>query len=173
MGTRNVTMITLGTKKKLAKYCQWDGCPSGQGQKIVEFIANEMDLEKFKTEVSKLKFISAKALDKLWKEEVQAEGDFVTMEQAKVFSDKYPHLHRDLGGDILPLIQNGEVDRTFNEIKFLEDGLFCEWAYDVDLDTETLYIYQHGTELYGKLPFKNIEHKFGLLLNKYAKECEA
>lgn len=63
------------------------------------------------------------------------------MEQSAVFQKKHPEWSRDTGAGILPLIM--EMDKLYlqNSIEFAGDGLFCEWAYVIDLDAEVFEVY--------------------------------
>lgn len=97
MGTRNLTMVKLNNKTKVAQYCQWDGYPTGVGSDIADFIQKELirnnRLDEFKNKVDKLKWMSSKEADKLW-------------EMAKNKKKQCPELHRDTGPNILNLILN-------------------------------------------------------------------
>lgn len=123
MGTRNLIAVVLDGEFKVAQYCQWDGYLSGQGNGILEFLNNEsFDLEIFKDQLRKCVFLQ--------------EG------QELEFS---PYTSRDTGSDILSLIY---TERELNQIelidisKFAADGLFCEFAYVLDLDNEILEVYE-------------------------------
>ncbi|KAK4893018.1 hypothetical protein LTR27_008555 [Elasticomyces elasticus] len=53
-----------------------------------------------------------------------------------------PSVHRDTSAWILHLVADAtEPVPIVKETKFIADTLFCEWAYVVDLDTETLEVY--------------------------------
>lgn len=46
---------------------------------------------------------------------------------------------------------------------FIDDKIFCEWGYIIDLDAERLEIYRYGRNLSGKMTFDFIkEHDFTL-----------
>lgn len=175
MGTRNLTIVKQGGKVKVAQYCQWDGYPTGQGKTLAKFIQEKLDLRKLKSKLSKIKFVTDKFVSDKW-ESVGAEGDFVSMEQSDAFKRKYPYLHRDIGADVLEIIQDGtyslrvhnkdfttkivkikniEVDGLVNSISFLKDTLFCEYAYEVDLDKKTVKVYCGSTKPYKTYTFKS------------------
>ena len=175
MGTRNLTIVRLGGKVKVAQYCQWDGYPAGQGTVIANFLQNKLNLRKLKSKVSKLKFISDKEVGKLWETVGADESGMVSMDISKNFKTKYPYLHRDIGGHILEIIQDGsyevnnytsdfkqfkvpitgiEVIGLKNEINFLKDDTFCEYAYELDLDKKIVKVYAGETK-----PFKTFKFK--------------
>ena len=47
MGTRNLTCIVKDGQYQVAKYCQWDGYPEGQGLKILKYLRS-LNLDKLK-----------------------------------------------------------------------------------------------------------------------------
>jgi len=141
MGTRNLTCVMLNGKYRVAQYCQWDGYPSGQGKTILEFL-KVMDKEKFIENLKQTGFITEEAHKKLW-EDFGADGSgMVSIAVADKFKEVHPQLNRDMGGDVLEFIQNANAPVTLaNQIEFAQDGLFCEWAYVVDLDKNVLEVY--------------------------------
>lgn len=123
MGTRNSTLVKLNGELKVAQYGQCDGYPTGQGKTIQEFL-KEVDLDKFKQEVAKLRTI--------------------TDEEAKIVEDdpkwtqNYPYLSRDAGAGVLKMIADGQVKFLVLDPDFKDDELFCEYWYELDLDKETI-----------------------------------
>ena len=168
MGTRNLTIVKQYGKVKVAKYCQWDGYPSGQGQTIRAFITNKLDLPLFKRQVKKLKSLSVKAVNDLWEEcGADPKSAFTSMDIADKFKAKYPHLHRDMGGDILEAIQDGKVEGTFKELAF-KTAWDCEWVYELDVDKETLAVYKNGTsDADYVIPFATINEGFDKVIKDH------
>jgi len=141
MGTRNLTCVMLNGEYRVAQYGQWDGYPSGQGKIILEFL-KRMDKEKFIENLKQSFFITTEEQKALWKEFGADDSDMVTMEVSKKFNKVHPQLSRDMGGAILEFIQDAtEPVQLADQIEFATDGLFCEWAYVVDLDKNTLEVY--------------------------------
>lgn len=141
MGTRHLIAVQYNGKYKVAQYGQWDGYPSGQGAKVLEFLGS-VDLGEFKNKVKSLRWVRKGMMEKVFKEiGLPEEGGWMTMEQSAVFQEKHPEWSRDTGADILPLIM--EMDKLYlqNSIEFAGDGLFCEWAYVIDLDAEVFEVY--------------------------------
>lgn len=165
MGTRHLTVVVSKGKVKVAQYGQWDGYLSGQGKTISNFIQNKLDLEKFKTKVDNLKWITDLELKKYWQDcGANPNSDMVSMDVSEKFLNKYPHLHRDIGANILELIQEDNYtrvkiifDKNFKEVyenvktkvtrvqngyNFAANSLSCEYAYVLDLDNEVVELYR-------------------------------
>jgi hypothetical protein len=127
MGTGNLTCVYHDSQFKLAKYCQWDGYPEGQGKKIVKFLVNEFDRSLFLKNLDSASIASEEELE---------EWDL----------KKYPHFSRDVGAGILPYIQNNASPKLLpSSIDFAANSLFCEWCYVVNLDDNVLEVYRGFT----------------------------
>lgn len=124
MGTRHSQMvINVEGETKLSQYGQWDGCPSGQGVGILEFLRTA-NLEKYLEEVNKLR--------QLTKEEHEC------IDRQKDWSTNYPYLSRDCGSKIHKMIEDGEVQFVYLQDK--KDALsWCEGFYTIDF-SKNLFI---------------------------------
>lgn len=166
MGTRNLTMVISNGETKIAQYGQWDGYPKGQGYTVFDFLNKIIEykqLDALRERVAKLRFLK--------------DGEQTTI-------DESPWMSRDLGADILNAVMYGEFEesdyRSKRTVKcdvnvlqdnagFMKDGLFCEWAYVIDLDKSTLAVCSGGekpikTYSFDKLPKK--KETFANQLNK-------
>ncbi len=138
MGTRNLVAVQLDGQYKVAQYGQWDGYPEGQGMGCLEFLRKEMEEDVFKSALRNTSFISSKELAELWQQYGASSEGWVTMEQADNMKRDHPEFSRDTGSDILKLVQDHpEGMKLQNSIDFIGDGLFCEWAWVIDLDKRT------------------------------------
>jgi hypothetical protein len=140
MGTRNLTIVQSNGEYKVGQYCQWDGYPAGQGVTILEALC-KMDILAFKKNVDNLKQLTADEVQAYWKKCGADDSGWVSWDVANKFNEKYPHLHRDFGGKIIEAIASGEVKEVYSDVSFAGDGLFCEWAYVIDLDKNTFEVY--------------------------------
>ena len=141
MGTRNLTIVTLKGQTKVAQYCQWDGYFTGQGYTIAEFL-KKVDLTKFKKKVKGLQWATSQEIKDSWTSVgADPNSDSVSFEIADKHTVEYPEYSRDTGANILDLIYKGKVTKLDNQIDFLNDSLFCEFAYELDLDKKVVRIY--------------------------------
>lgn len=145
MGTRHMISVVLDGEMKVAQYGQWDGYPTGQGVDVLDFLRTA-DLENFKAEVRKLRFLSEDDKTEMaarW-DKLGAKNGWATMEQSEKFyaDPKYAPLSRDVSASVLQLIADGKVEVLNDSSDFALDSLFCEWAYVVDLDRDVLEVYE-------------------------------
>ncbi|EBS4516447.1 hypothetical protein DQT32_03325 [Salmonella enterica subsp. enterica serovar Braenderup] len=147
MGTRNLIAAVKDGKVKVAQYCQWDGYFTGQGENIANFIRNvlaeESSSQQFRENIDKCIFV-----DDDFMRAAQIEAGLNPDEQYVSFGDpalaryqdKYPQFNRSTGADIFYLIQNGTFELR-DDFDFGRDSLWCEFAYIINLDNNTLEIY--------------------------------
>jgi hypothetical protein len=140
MGTRHVTEVKIGGEIKVAQYGQWDGYPTGQGACIAQFL-RDVDLEKFKKQVEALKVYSGNEVETIWVSAGAEPGaPWVSSNVADVVAHTHPELSRDTGAKILGLIHAGTVTKVRLDTEFKKDTLFCEYAYEIDLDKGTIRV---------------------------------
>lgn len=133
MGTRNLTAVYIDGEYKIAQYGQWDGYPSGQGMTALEFarsIVAPSERAKFADKVRKARWIT--------KSEIDSINARVESGELKNWPAKYPELSRDTGAEILHLVmEQPDGIALKNNIEFAADGVWCEWAWVIDLDSGT------------------------------------
>ncbi|EME78981.1 uncharacterized protein MYCFIDRAFT_87492 [Pseudocercospora fijiensis CIRAD86] len=143
MGTRSLICVYYKGQFMIAQYAQWDGYPEGQGWDIVQFLLRSSNIKALKTGLQYIKVIESN--DQL--------------NQQVVNNDQGPFpspasLSRETGAKILEIVAQATEQNAVpivKELGFVNDGLFCEWAYVVDLDKEVLEVYagQFGLERRG------------------------
>ena len=143
MGTRNLTMVIQDHQTKVAQYGQWDGFPEGQGVTILSFLQEKANLEKLKEILPKIRFENEQDIkDKVeFSKSIGAREGWLNIEQAGLYDKLYPLDSRDLGGGILYKLLEQEITLV-NAESFASESLFCEWAYVIDLDSNTLEVYR-------------------------------
>lgn len=154
MGTRNLTIVKLDGEYKVAKYCQWDGYPDGQGVIALNFlISHPWGSERWANFADKCRALQPATEDdirKAWIEcgaSVTKEGDLVYPPERHTsiverMQEVAPGMTRDVGAAILGVIATSEPGlRIANDLSFAADSLFCEWAYVIDYDMLTFEVY--------------------------------
>ena len=142
MGTRHLTAVVVDRQFKIAQYGQWDGYFSGAGVKIAKFIET-MDFYQFKENVRHCNFITPEQVKNKWIEcGAKPDETFVNFAVADKFNQQYPELDRNIGSGILELVAKQGGMLLQDEIDFVGDSLFCEYAYVLDLDEEVLELYR-------------------------------
>ena len=146
MGTRHLIAVVLGGTHRVAQYGQWDGYPEGQGVVAADFarsLADPDTLSKFKASVERCRFASEKEIEAIY--DSYSTNGLMTMEQSEAFNkSKYGYFSRDTGAKILEAVAKWDGSEEMllsDQYEFAADGLFCEWAYVIDLDNEKLEVY--------------------------------
>ena len=147
MGTRNLTIVKSDGVTRVAQYGQFDGYLTGEGKKVAEFIQKKLKTVKNKNifieKVSKLTWATDEQISDSWVDcGADKKENSVTFAIADKHKIKYPQFARDTGAEILNLILDSDGFALDNQIDFLKDSLFCEWAYELNLDTELVTVYK-------------------------------
>lgn len=153
MGTRHFTGVILNGQYKIAQYGQWDGYPEGQGRVVLDFLS-KADMRIFEQQLKKCKFIDHAAVRKCY----VAAGDspdnntgFVDFKTAERFEEMWPSLSRNTGADVLHIVYDSANDVPLvDRHDFLDDDVWCEFAYVINLDEEALYCYVNGKNVFAK-----------------------
>ena len=161
MSTRGAIGFEKDGNKKIT-YNHFDSYPTGLGVQVAEFVRTN-DIEDMRFYFDKIKMV--KPDSKPSKANIQQYQRFLDMN----VSDKTPTdwycLLRHSQGD-LNVYLHGGVTHMIDNHDFLNDSLFCEWAYIVNLDNETLDIYR-GFQLDPNDKFKYLPCKKVVTLSFY------
>ena len=141
MGTRGITEVIYNDKLVVSQYGQWDHYPSGQGITVLNFLRDELNIDKLKANLMlHLTYeASDEELKKIYAEYFDEQGRG-SMADGEAFGKAYPSLTRDTGAEILSVIANAKTDPiplTLEPQSFRDDRLFCEGVYTINLDDET------------------------------------
>jgi len=144
MGTRNLTIAKKNGEIKFAKYCQWDGYPTGVGTDILNALKT-IGVDRVKEIVDRVKVMTDKDI-----EYINSFDKIVNVKKGGYTTDepewkvKFPWASRDSnGGDLLNYLNNTDdtlVVKNYEE--FAADSLFCEWCYVIDFDSNTFEVYE-------------------------------
>lgn len=158
MSTRGYLGIKKGRKLK-GHYNHFDSYPSGLGHEVIDVI-NEIKKEN-RLKVLNETFDYIQLVEenttptKKQQEECQLAGVTNLMVSSKSLDDWYCLL-RNTQGD-LSLYINKVIPYMIDGNNFLNDPLFCEWAYIINLNTGKLEVYENGkNDLRGKFDLLNL-----------------
>ena len=145
MGTRNLTCVVVGGEFKVAQYGQWDGYPSGQGLTALEFL-HVMDRNKFLQALSNTYQPTEEQINKWWNDvgvNLSECDGWVTVSESHKFKSSHPSLSRDIGADILVMIEDSQesIPLVLSN-NFAANSLLCKWAYVIDFDKNTFEVYE-------------------------------
>lgn len=141
MGTRNLTCVVKNGQYLVAQYGQFDGYPTGVGEDIVKFLTGSYDPARFAAQLDKLVVLTDDEVTARWRIFGADEKGLVTLTDAQHFAQVYPSLHRNMAGDILQYVQDTAKPEVHLRLAFAADSLFCEYAYVVNLDNNTLEVF--------------------------------
>jgi hypothetical protein len=141
MGTRHLICVILDGKHRVAQYGQFDGYLGGVGVEVADFIHNN-DMERFKERIKNTKYLSVAEINKV-KENfgIDTSKNGIPMDQYNAFGKQFPAFVRETSSDILHLIMDGTITQLEDTYDFGYDGLFCEFCYIINLDSNELEIY--------------------------------
>lgn len=144
MGTRNLTIVFMDGKYRVAQYGQWDGYPEGQGLTCLHFVRDQMNEKDFRDALSRIKYIDGDKLRRMLMDYGMDDDGLILIKDADRFRLAFPEFSRDTGAEILTMIQNDRITSNCLEdcLTFAADSLFCEWAYVVDFDKRTFEVYE-------------------------------
>lgn len=149
MGTRHLIIVRADEKLRVAQYGQWDGYPSVQGKRVLDFLKmlnkNAANLNQFNERLRKLYFMTAKQLKDYWAAAGADKQGFISIDASEKAKADHPELSRDTGAKILKVIYDSTAKKMGldNAISFLTE-FDCEWAYEIDLDKKKFMVYRDG-----------------------------
>jgi hypothetical protein len=138
MGTRGIWGFRQDSKDKLT-YNHYDSYPTGLGNQIVEFIKNH-SIEELAVIAKRIKLV--KADSKPTAEQIKnylAQGTYDGQVSDKTPDDWYCLLRNTMFNP--EMFANDKIVHMIDNHKFIEDSLFCEWGYIINLDGRCLEIY--------------------------------
>ncbi|RLD64325.1 MAG: hypothetical protein DRJ01_01005 [Bacteroidetes bacterium] len=139
MGTRGAYGFVKGGVKKIT-YNHYDSYPSHLGEIIKGFLVNTS-----KEEIEEI-FNRIILVDENSKVFEDVGEDFLNI-GVSTGTDWYSYLRETQGR--LDVYKDENFKYMIDNQEFLNDGLFCEWAYIYDLDKEELNIYKGYNKVEG------------------------
>ncbi|PSS08969.1 hypothetical protein M430DRAFT_53546 [Amorphotheca resinae ATCC 22711] len=165
MGTRGLLGLIIQAQRHAA-YNHFDSYPTGLGQEIVNFI-NGLKPEDYATMEENLRQITwlptnADPPSPELQEKYSKLGYSNPAVGERTLGDWYCLLHKTQGAGALPEILKGNLKHQTENIQFLDDCLFCEWAYFIDFGNRTLEVWRAGQKIdeitFGKLAQQDVAY---------------
>ncbi len=154
MGTRGLVGVKVNGKYS-GYYNHYDSYPECLGHGMVEFI-KKLDASNIEIMINNCaSLIKVDSRSCPSKEDIDKYCQF-SNNQVSTGTDWYSLLRNIQGADSLDAILRGKLEHVFDDIDFIKDSLFCEYAYILNLDELTLDFYrgfQHHEQLFN--PFGN------------------
>jgi hypothetical protein len=151
MGTRGILGFRY-KRKDYMTYNHWDSYPSGLGNRVVEWARDHGgDWDSVKEKVERMVDVSDRQPTA---EEVKKFSHLADLDVSTNDPCEWYVLLRHAQGDLDFILEAGVFE---NQLDFIRDSLFCEWAYIINLDNMTLEIYEgfqdkpHSKGRYSKL----------------------
>jgi hypothetical protein len=154
MGTRNLFTIIKNDKTVLAKYNQWDGYLDGQGKQLSDFIENDLSFETLNNGISRIKLLDSEkdqaVLDSIYERLNATRYDDESRSMLFPLITRDTNIRQQLQAISIGVGPLESVDAS----EFQNDGLFCEYAYTLNLDENTVSVFRSGAEKCDKLLLK-------------------
>jgi hypothetical protein len=161
MGTKYLTAVIINEEVKVAQFGQNNGYPEASGIRILDFLRHT-DLNEFRNAVLKTQLIDDSDLMRAeeeynnYRHTLQARSEYSRRldlefsESGKRIVEldreylELPYINIDFttGCHILRYILEPDIQPLPNYFEFARDSLFCEWAYIIDLDANTLEVFK-------------------------------
>jgi len=119
-------------------YNHWDSYPSSLGDSIKDFLVNTKR-EQLDEIFDRIRLVRAD--EKPTSEDIEKLKPFYNGD-VNGGSEEYYNFLRETQGDLKAYVDYPELDVMIDSEDFLQDSLFCEWAYIINLENDTLEIYK-------------------------------
>jgi hypothetical protein len=150
MSTRGTYGFKINKELKMIM-SHYDSYPGGLGDDIIKFLRT-VDLARLTDKVQQLQAIPKSLINKN------------ELAEKKIWRDPE---------QVLQAIYMGTLQSFFDAQEFLNDPLFCEFSYIINLDTKMLEVYEAGNLLtLGRFPLRKIPKNFITLMNQQIKKFE-
>lgn len=145
MGTRHLVCVFYRGRFVVAQYGQFDGYPEIAGLTIVRFLIGAGNIERLKQGLEHIYTPTQEEEEQIMKTMDQEQREHfsrvIGYEKMKL---SCPSMSRTTSSEVLEVVAKATAEAPVPislELEFIYDGLFCEWAYVVDLDAEVLEVF--------------------------------
>ncbi len=136
MGTRGAYGLHKGGVDKIA-YNHWDSYPTGLGADVAAFVCKHTD-EEMAAIFDRIELVATK--EKPTSDQIAECMPFIDGDVSKQTPEDWYCLLRTAQGDLEA--HAGGLRYMVGNANFLQDSLFCEWGYVINLDKGVLEIYR-------------------------------
>lgn len=147
MGTRGVFGVHYDQRDKLA-YNHFDSYPEGLGDELTAQLRAEIDtrglpraLSGWRRRASAMRLVTERSTPTEEDIALCVAAGTVDLGVGDQCTNDWYCLLRGAQGDLLKLL---EVGIMLDSSNFINDSLFCEWGYVLNLDAEVLEVYEGG-----------------------------
>lgn len=146
-------------------YNQFDSYPSELGRNMVDFCRDltEETITTLKERFKHVKLVEEDGKATLEEQKRYIKAGYYDDSVSKSSPEEWYCLLRKLQGmGYLPAVLEGKCQHWIDSANFLEDSLFCEYAYIIDLDEEDLWFFRGFNKEEDKnspLPFPQVPNK--------------
>ena len=137
MGTRGAIGFIMNEEEKIT-YNHWDSYPEALGNGILNFL-NTTNIEDLGEKVKNIQMINEDSKPSPHQIQRCINNLTINLEVGDQSQEDWYCLLREAQGDLNKYCQVGMM---IDNKEFLEESLFCEWAYIVNLDTKKLEVYK-------------------------------
>jgi hypothetical protein len=135
MGTRGIFGFRIDGEDRLT-YNHYDSYPEGLGVDVVDFVRSIDNIKEVKEKARALEDISER---KPTDEDIKKCEKYTNLNVSEQSEKDWYCLLRETQGDLQAILDVGFYE---NQNDFIYDSLFCEYGYIVNLDNETLEVYE-------------------------------
>lgn len=140
MGTRGAIGFKIDNEYKVT-YNHFDSYPEGLGEEVVDFCRSVRNWKLFKDRIRKVKLVSD--FDPPTKSQIKKYKKYADPSvSTKQLTEWYVLLRKTQYDKFLKEINSGRLQVMIDNFTFLQDSLFCEFAYILNLDNMTLELYR-------------------------------
>lgn len=136
MGTRGIMGVRIDGQDKLT-YNHYDSYPDGLGAAMVKDIRSLIKTKKFETQAREIIFINPETPPT--QEQIEKLRPYTDLGVSNQSTSDWYCLTRKLQGNLKDTLAAGVMVDSHN---FMNDSLFCEWAYIVNLDDGLFEVYR-------------------------------
>lgn len=165
MGTRGALGFRKDGVEKIT-YNHFDSYPTYLGGHVLEFVSN-MTVEDMAKIFDKIEMVEMDG--KPTPEQIEECKQYANIHVSKQTVEEWYCLLREAQGDLNAY--KNDLRYMIDAHDFLDDDLFCEWGYVIDLDKAIVEIYKNGRKMVAQVSIGAL-HRGEIDISKYVAALE-